>query len=333
MELITPLSGDVISQKSYDLFHVIMHTPISLACSEEKKWAASRLAMHSAYNRDKFLPWVEDPQDVLTFLAHHFDSAINGGSQDEPIQNGLRALAYASSPVTIKALKDFDPTNPPFVRGIRHLFQDNKPFQLRKAALSFLPLIGDRWFNTPHPIMESNEMKSFCTDWASAIDNIELTCDIRRAALAVLFGMINSSHWRPHIVAEKWKLLEYFGSIPDDFDPLKRCINNPDVMDAIRNVKNPDASFHWLAISWQKYGELIPKVQAQLVAVTKEVAQGERRKDLDVYLSTIDSELRRAEEVLIRHDTRSTDPAAVALRTKIGNLQQAKSTLVSLKRV
>ena len=162
MELITPLSGDVISQKSYDLFHVIMHTPISLACSEEKKWAASRLAMHSAYSRDKFLPWVEDPQDVLTFLVHHFDSAINGGSQDEPIQDGLRALAYASSPVTIKALKDFDPTNPPFVRGIRHVFQDNKPFQLRKAALSFLPLIGDRWFNTPHPIMESSEMKSFC---------------------------------------------------------------------------------------------------------------------------------------------------------------------------
>ena len=145
--------------------------------------------------------------------------------------------------------------------------------------------------------------------------------------------MINSSHWRPHIIAEKWKLLEYFGSIPDDFDPLKRCINNPDVMDAIRNVKNPDASFHWLAISWQKYGELIPKVQAQLVAVTKEVAQGERRKDLDMYLSTIDSELKRAEEVLIQHDTLSTDPAAVALRMKIGNLQQAKSTLVSLKRV
>ena len=60
MELVVPLSGGDISQKNYDLFHVTMQTPISRACSEEKEWAASRLAMRSAYNRDKFLPWAED---------------------------------------------------------------------------------------------------------------------------------------------------------------------------------------------------------------------------------------------------------------------------------
>ena len=36
MELIAPLSGDDVSQKSYDLFHVIMQAPVSLAYSEKK---------------------------------------------------------------------------------------------------------------------------------------------------------------------------------------------------------------------------------------------------------------------------------------------------------
>jgi hypothetical protein len=115
--------------------------------------------------------------------------------------------------------------------------QDDKPFELRKAALFFLPLIGDRWFNTPHPIMEPDQMRSLCVDWASAVDGIEHTYDVQKATLAVLFGMINSPHWRPHIVTEKWKLLEYFTSVPDDSQPLRRCIDNPELMDAIKNVR------------------------------------------------------------------------------------------------
>jgi len=83
-----------------------MQTPVSPAYSPEKKWEASLLTMHGTYKWDKFLPWVEDRQDILTFLDHHLDLATPGGhNQDEPIQNTLRALAYASGPVTIEALK------------------------------------------------------------------------------------------------------------------------------------------------------------------------------------------------------------------------------------
>jgi hypothetical protein len=161
--------------------------------------------MHGTYKRDRFLPWVEDPRDILAFLDHHFDLVIPGGqNQDEPIQNSVRALAYASRPVTMEALGHFDPTGPSFVCGICYVFQDDKPFQLRKAALFFLPLIGDRWYNTPHLIMEPDQTRSLCIDWASAIDGIEWMCDVQKATLAVLFVMTNSSHWRPHIVTEKW---------------------------------------------------------------------------------------------------------------------------------
>ena len=111
MKLIAPFSEGDIPQKNYHLFRVLMQAPVSPTYSKEKKWDGSRLAIHGAYKGDNSLPWVEDPQDVLTFLGQHLDLATTGGeNQDEPIQDVLRALAYASSPATIEALKDFDPT-------------------------------------------------------------------------------------------------------------------------------------------------------------------------------------------------------------------------------
>jgi hypothetical protein len=333
MELIAPLSENDIATKSYNLFHVVLKAPITDAYTEEKKWRAARFTMHGAYKWDKFLPWVEEPRDILTFLDYHFQLATQGGENHyEPIQNALRALAYASSATTIEALKLFDPTEPSFVRGICYVYQDDKPFQLRKAALFFLPLIGDRWFNTPDPIMEKDQMVALCTDWSSAVDGIEHTYDVQKATLAVLFGMINSAHWRPHIAPNKWKLLEYFTSVPDDSQPLRRCLDNPELTSAISEVGNPAAMVLWLAILWLKYKELIPEVRQQLETVTKDVAQGSRRADLDMYLSVMDSELGKAGDSLTQHTAWSTDPAAVALRTKIDNLQQARTALLALKR-
>ena len=389
MELVAPLSENDVAQKSYNLFHVVMQAPVSPAYSQEKKWQASRLTMHGAYKWDQFLPWVEDPHDIITFLDYHFDLATRQcqnklesiqdknmpiQNQDEPIQdqdmpirsqdhliqdqdekiqdqgesiqnpdekiqnhdesiqNGLRALAYASGPVTIEALKRLDfSTEPTFIQGICYAFQPDKQFQLRKAALFFLPLIGDRWFNTTHPIMEPDQMRSLCVDWASAVDGIEHTYDVQKAALTVLLGMINSPHWRPHIVPGKWKLLEYFTSVPDDSQPLRRCIDNPELLGAIKNVENPVAMTLWLQILWFKYKELIPQVQEQLEAVTKEVSQGERRTDIDKYLSAMDSELVKAEEALMVYDMWSADPVAIGLKTKINNFQQAKVALAVFK--
>ena len=332
MELIAPLSRNEIALKSYHLFNVVMQTTISPAFSQEDKWEASRLAMQGAYKWDKFLPWVDDPQNILVFLDHHFDLTTRGGqNHDEPIQNALRALAYASNNVTIESLKRFDPTEPSFIRGICYVLQDDKPFELRKAALFFLPLIGSRLFDTRVSIMEPDQMKSLCVDWGSAVDGIEHTDDVQEACLVVLFGMINSPHWRPHIVADKWKLLEYFTSVPDNSEQLKKCLDNPELTDAISNVDSPVAMVLWLAVLWLKYKELIPEVQEKLETVTKEVAQGTKRANLDMYLSVIDSESKKAQDRLAEYGTLSTDPVAVALRTKVDNLRQARASLIAIK--
>ena len=332
MKLIAPLSKDEIPEKSYELFHVVMQTPVSPAYSQEKKWEASRLAMHGAYKWDRFLPWVEDPQDILLFLDHHFDLATRAGEdQDEPIQNALRALAYASGPVTIEALERFDPTEPSFIRGICYIYQDEKPRELRKAALFLLPLISDRWFNTPRPIMEPDQMRSLCVNWASAVDDIKHTHDVQKAILTVFLEMINSPHWRRHVVTEKWKLLEYLSSVPDDFPPLMRCINNLELMEEVKHAGKPIAMTLWPMILWLRYKELIPEVQEQLETATREAVR-DGGMDLDMYLSTMETELRRTEDMLGQYDPWSTDPPAIALRRKIVDLQQAKDSLAAIKR-
>ena len=332
MELLAPFPNNDIADKSYCLFRVIMDTPVSLAFTTKKKWTAARLMMDGAYNWDKFLPWVGDPSHILTFLNHHFDLITKSDENWEtPIQNSLRAIAYASDKDTVEALTKFDPTQPLFVRGICYTYQDDRSFQLRKAALFFLPLVGERWFNAPEPIMDDDQMRKLCIDWASSVDGIEHTYDVQKAVLAVLFGMINSPHWRPHIVPEQWKLLEYFSSVPDDSQPLRRCLDNPDLMDAIRDVDSPVAMVLWLALLWLKYTELIPEVKEQLEAATKELVRGRRKTDLDMYLSVADVELRKAEEKLREYNTWSTDPAAIELRRKIDCLKQSKEALSAIK--
>lgn len=209
MELITPLSENNVPQKSYELFHVIMQAHFSHPF-QGKKWKASHLSLHCAYKQDTSLPYVEDPQDILVFLDYHFNLATKGNqTQDDQIQDALCALAYASNCVTIEALNNTDLTKPPFVCGICYIYQDSKPLPLRKAALSFLSLISGTWFNTTYPIMEPDQMKRFCLDWVSAVGIFEHTYEVQKATLTILFEMINSPHWHPHIITEKQKLLEY----------------------------------------------------------------------------------------------------------------------------
>ena len=59
--------------------------------------------------------------------------------------------------------------------------------------------------------------------------------------------------------------MEYVTSVPDDSRPLKRCLDNPELTDAISQVGYP-AMFFWLEILWLKYSELIPVVRGQLEA-------------------------------------------------------------------
>ncbi|KAF9782895.1 hypothetical protein BJ322DRAFT_1022423 [Thelephora terrestris] len=75
-------------------------------------------------------------------------------------------------PKCIETLKNVDPTQSSFARGICFALHDARPLKLRKAALFFLALIAEKWFNTLDPIMTPDETKCLCVDWASAVDKV-----------------------------------------------------------------------------------------------------------------------------------------------------------------
>jgi hypothetical protein len=331
MRLIAPLSNSNIASKFYHLFRIVIRAPISTTYSPEKKWQAARLTIYGAYKWDQYLPPVGDPQDVLTFLNHHFELATGRGeNQDEPIQYALRALAYDSDLESIEAP---DTTDPSFVRGICYAFQDARPFQLRKAAVCFLARIGDKWFNVPDQIMDRDQMRNLCKAWASAAADInnEGSWKVKTAILKVLLGMINSQHWRPFIVPETWNYLgQWLTSVPD-CQPLERCLANPNLIDAISEADNSNARYIWLGLLWMKYEELTPEIREQLKEATKE-ADRSGRSGLDGYLEAVESQLERAERALMSYDVSPAHTSATALRGKIECLRQASYALLALKR-
>jgi hypothetical protein len=281
--------------------------------------------LHGAYKWDEALPKVDDPQAILNFLCHHFELALvnNDEPQDEPIQDALRALAYASTHKAIKTIEEFDPTRPSFVHGICFAFQDKRSSELHRAALFFLRLIAKNWFSAPGTIMTPEITKSLCVDWASAVDEFHSDPHVQDVALEVLLGMMNSSHWCPNIVSKQWKLLERFiPAVPRGVEPLERCLDNVGLIEEISNMRNGEAMTLWSTILWLKYAELKPEVQGKLESVTSAP---------DEYLPVIESEYAKVEKESLRYNTWSKDPAADALRRKMNNLGEASDRLKHLK--
>ena len=330
MEFITALSKEEVATRSYKLFCVIMRTPISSVCTQEKKWEGSRLALHGAYKSDQFLPQVEDPRNILDFLEYHFDSAtLHGKNQDGPIRNALRALNSVPGSVMDEAFKHFDPIKRSFIDGILHVFQKSKPPQLLKPALFFLPLIADRWFSASSLIMKPGEMGRLCKGWSAAVDKVWSTDDIREPVLAVLLDMINSPGWRPYVVKDKWELLKHLTSVPADSQPLGRCLGNPDLVDAISQVKNPDIVVIWWMVLWSRYEKLIPEVQKRFDKAVK----GAQWEDVDRYLSVTKLESEEAEKELLGYGPLSTDPKAIALKAKVAKLETMRCALKHIQSV
>jgi hypothetical protein len=138
-------------------------------------------------------------------------------------------LAYAPGKETIEALKKFDCTQLSYIKGICRSFKDEEPFQLRKAILFYIPLFESRWFDPEVEILDEDGRREFCQDWASGVDGIEQTKDVKKAVASVLFGMANSAIWRPHIPQDKWKLSEYFNELPDESSSRLRCEVNEEL--------------------------------------------------------------------------------------------------------
>lgn len=295
---------DIISPSmSYKIFQIVMQSHVPKTCSE-KKWKVSCMAIHSAYIGSWPLSDAEGAITALTFLNHYFSLGLASGKyQDEPIRDALCVLASISSPTTIEAINQFNPTGNWLIYGIKYALQSDRALELRKAAFLFLPLIVNIWFHPSTLIMGSTEMETFCQDWASTLDSIEPTPATFEPSLVVLFGMISSPLWRPHIVPDVWKILEHFRLVTTSLESLHLCIGDPGLIAEIRHVENPKAMVLWAEILWFNYTRLVPEIQEQLVIITVEISGSEGGTDpgasesyIDRYLSNVDLELRETEE-------------------------------------
>jgi len=336
MKLIAPVEDNTVCQSSYNLFRTILASPFD----KEDIWKASRFTVHGAYKWDRFLPWVQDPNDLIKFLAHHFSIQAKGEDEiaSEPIQDTLRALAYASGEMTIEALKKFDSTDKLFVDGIRKAFENDRQFQTRKAALFLMPIIQDRWFDDSleQDVVPDDQKTEFCKNWASAVDGIEHTFDVKKAASSTLFSMLNSNKWRSHITEDKLKLMEWFTVLPDESKPINACKKNAEILPWLKcKAENPTEGEGknsakanqglmklWLAILWLDYVNLPETVRDQVLEMTK-VVISKVRYDVNFVMVVMEAEKERYQTELKEYPLWSIDDKATALRLRVDNLNNS----------
>ena len=240
----------------------------------------------------------------------------------------MRALVDASNPTTIGTPGHLDLAS--IVRGICFALKPGLPHKLHERALFLLPVIGNKWFDAAPKTIDDGEMNDFCVNWAATAECIKRPSNAQKAAiLTALLHMMDSPHWRSHIPKGKWKLLEDYPSLPDDCPPLKRCLENQELVADISQVTDPEAFALWLRILWLKYDELTPKIQETLKEVTKS-AKG--REHIDEYYLKVVESLKEAELKRLDYPTSSNDPAAAALDRKIGSHREASKALKAIKR-
>jgi hypothetical protein len=323
MRLISPLQNDIVAENNYSLFRVIL----SSSFEEEEKWVAARIAINGAYKWDTYLPWVEDPDDIFKFLTHNFAIQAKGedGVAMQPIESMLKAIAYASNEKAREGLKKLDCTAKPFVNGIRKAFEGDRPFQTRKAALFLMPFIQDRWFDDSlEDVMSGEEKDEFCKNWASAVDGIDHTTDVKQAVCTTLFGMLNSNKWRSHIAKEKFKLMEYFADLLDDSKFFIACKENPSVLPWLRSGAGEGAEKAklWLAILWSDYVSLPQDVRDQVLEMTK-VVISKVRHDVSFISRIMAAEKERYQTKLDGYQAASLEDEAEKLRAKVEGLSES----------
>ena len=329
IRLIAPFGNDAIADHCYSLFRVIL----SSSFSKEEVQAAARLAIHGAYNWDSFLPWVDDPDDIIKFLSYHF--AIQAKGEDDvarqPIEDVLRAVAYSSNETTLEGLEKFDYTDRLFVCGIRKAFEDDRPFETRKAALFLMSTILDKWFDDSlEDVMSDEEKGEFCKNWGSAVDGIEHFTDVKKATCATYFAMLNSEKWRSHIVKDKLKLMEYFADLPSDSKSFVACKNNVSILPWLRSgvegageegTEENKLWKLWLAILWSDYANLSKAVRDQVLGVTKD-AISKARHDVGFISGVMAAEKERYQAELNAHDAWSLGDEAERLRTRVEDINE-----------
>jgi hypothetical protein len=289
----------------------------------ETRWKAARLALHGAYKWDLYMPWLNDPKDVIAFFEHTLESPSTEEEQDMALESAYRALAYASKRET---LDQYDMKKRSIVDGTIATFTHQKPFQLWKAILFFLDMVEGQWFNSGGELVNEQKRRELIQKLTENVEHIELTVDVVCAILSVLLGMANSPLWRPHLPIRLWSVMGGFPALPETTPSFVRCRSNPDVIDGLRAYEEKSLVKFWMGILWRDWVDLRPEVQARLVEVTKEVV-GPGAEDHALISAAIVGTHQELNQHVEKFPPWSIEEEALACRARLEKLEQGRLKL------
>jgi len=327
----TLLRDGRICRKNYELFCTVMAS-VHL---DDWLWYPARLSLSGAFKSDFGIAPVEDPKRLLDFLHYHFWAHDRGTAQDGSIEDALCVLAFGSIGDAPKEVARSDFTGQVPFRGLCHALREGGPYLVKRACVFLLYFLDDQLFNAGKTFPEV-EAQALVTGWAHsaklAVDT-KVHEELRQMTLATLMSLLDSPFWRKFIPPERWDFLRHIGTLDDPKLPYSfyRCLRNTEVIPFLKRVVNQEAFLTWLVILWTKYPDLPPEVKTQLEAETIEVATGERRSNIPVYISIMDEEMGRIGKKAKGYYAWSFDQEAVELRARQSSLREAYRKLCLIR--
>lgn len=297
LQLVTRLAVKDVSNASYELLKTIMASN-NLT---DQQWEAARLAVHGAFERniESSPPWVGEPKEILKFLHHHL--GLQGAGEDhassiafilEPFLAGLLCDRWPN-PLMVECIGKFNCVGPPFVNGMRSIIRPNNTLDLRWKATGLIALTSNQWFDSPVPVMDSEEISEFCEHLATYVIDDALHGDfIQRCSVTILFGMLRSQEWRKHIVTRLWGVFAFCGLVGKEQESFRWCLRNAiELLEFTRGLSDGEGLKWWYATLWFHYDKLDSTVRDEVERIARDMLLNDRLSDLNSCLDLIENEV------------------------------------------
>ena len=254
----------------------------------DQHWEAARFAITGAFWR-----WpdsVRRPDEIRRFLDHHV--RLQGAGEDHRSHLGYASQAILFlqdegrfSPLTSEYVRDFDWTNPSFVRGIRSMMHPSSSLQW--AAIGLTALASDTWFDCPVPMMEPEQMHEFCENLVTFLVNDQAYHDpFTKWIVTVLFGMLYSQEWRKHTATRLWSILAYCPRVGES-ELVRWCLRNAvELLEFVRGLTDKEGLKWWCWTLWFHYDKLGTAARDE-VKVTVGMLRNDGLPDLNLYLKLL----------------------------------------------
>ena len=290
LKLLQPVDSNIVTLRSYNLFHRLIDLPSFGTDHEAPKWETARHALTLAFKRSNHCPTLEDPTNILKFLVYHIARmcARHGIGEkvgiDEVEMVELEKDHEDAVRCAFAAFYNVDKDPAPVIvpehskhllvellPGICRLIESSdRPLPLRKAAIHFFYCVADNWLSSPHPLPASPQLiAQFTTNWAKSVVDMNRAYEANtRANLAFLLRMLRCKVWRPHLKIPEGQLALVSELRVLDFD-LTETMNDLEILPYLVEAENRDAVKGWLKSSWKHWHVLDDPSRRALVDQTR----------------------------------------------------------------